>query len=201
MFWSLRSLLFGSPGAAGGPGGCPAEVGAGGPAARAVAAGGTLSPCAGLPPVPSARSTGPLLLPAPLRHGGAALGCGDRRWHRRHQPGGTGCSKHSAWGGGEPGKGRLLVCTRSPSYPGSPAVVLGTVRWLPVPVAPLALLGGVPRQGRDLPWRGAAVRVRHTLLHSSRPRPGWQLGAIRFSSESWQCRFCREVWFLSGGCF
>lgn len=35
---------------------------------------------------------------------------------------------------------------------------------------------------------------------ASRPRPGWQLGAIPFSSESWECGFCCEVWFPSGGC-
>lgn len=148
--------------------------------------------CPAAPSLLPGRSSGPLLLPAPLRHGGAALGCGDRRWHCRHQQEGTGCSKHSAWGGGKPGKGHILVCTRSPTYLGSPVSVLGTVWWLPVPVAGRAALPAVgsarrcfPAASRDLPWRGSSSASCVTpSFTSSRPRPGWQLGGIRFSSKN-----------------
>lgn len=134
VFWCLRSLLFGSPGAGGK--GRTGRLREGQRRSRPVArlsgrlrqSGRCPRARRGCPAVPSllpGRISGPLLLLAPLRHGGAALGCGDRRWHLRHQPEGTGCSKHSAWGGGEAGKGHILVCTRSPTYLGSPALSWG----------------------------------------------------------------------------
>lgn len=207
--WCLRSLLFGSPGAGGK--GRTGRLREGQRRSRPVArlsgrlrqSGRCPRARRGCPAVPSllpGRISGPLLLLAPLRHGGAALGCGDRRWHLRHQPEGTGCSKHSAWGGGEAGKGHILVCTRSPTYLGSPAVVLGMVWWLPVPVAAgaalpvLALLGGVPRLRAGISLgEGESESCVTPCSTSSRPRPGWQLGGIRFSNKSWECRFCCEV--------
>lgn len=176
----------------------PTEVSAGGPAVRAVAAGGTLSPCAQ-----------------------GVSGCPLPACRAEQRPSGTG---EPPWAAGT-GGGIAATSQKAPAVvntahgaAGNPVKVTSLCAHAARPVWASQLLswgrcGGCrclslaePRSRR---WLGSAVFpgcVQGSPLAressescvtpsstSSRPRPGWQLGGIRFSNESWECRFCCEV--------